>query len=355
MQLSSSLLHLTLSLTTFLPSAFTLPAFSSHSLVPPHSLPLPVRTVHEFPKGTWVENLALRSSDSILATLVTTPDLYQVSSLSLYPPILVHTFPGYSSLLGITEVAPDTFYVIAGNFSLATFTPVPGSSSVFEVNLNTFSRIKNTPATVRKIADFPDALFLNGATTLSRKTGDILLADSALGAVWKLNVRTAAITKVISDDPLLKPKPGSVPQNGINGLHIRNSVLYFTNSNLETFNSVPINADGTAKGPAETIASGIAADDFALDAKGQAYITVNAENEMAKVKVPGGETTVLAGSPEDTSTIAGPTAAAFGRGLIDKTSLYISSSGGIAGYISGNFTVGGRISRIDLGLDGYYG
>ncbi|KAL9601938.1 MAG: hypothetical protein Q9219_002162 [cf. Caloplaca sp. 3 TL-2023] len=345
-----------LTLLSLISSTLTIPTSTTHSpFIRPRPLPLPVRTVAEFPKGTWLENVAVRPNDAILATLVTSPDLYQISPLSLYPPILIHSFANYTSLLGITEVAPDTFYVITGNFSLKTFSPSPGSNSVFEVDFRTFSRTKNTPATVRKVADFPTATFLNGATTLSRETGEILLADSGAGVVWKLNVRTGASSVVIGDEPLMKPVPGSSLQNGINGLHIRNGVLYFSNSNQETLNSVPINSDGTATGPAKAIASGLAVDDFALDARGQAYLTLNAENEVAKVTVPEGEATVLAGSPEDVVTVAGPAAAAFGRGLVDRASLYVVTNGGISGYSSGNFSVGGRVSRIDVGLYGYYG
>ncbi|KAL8931893.1 MAG: hypothetical protein Q9216_007033, partial [Gyalolechia sp. 2 TL-2023] len=311
--------------------------------------------------GTWIENVAVRSSSSsILATLATSPELYQISPLSLYPPILIHAFPGYTTLLGITETYPDVFYIAAGNFSFQTMSATPRSSSLFEVDLNTFSRTRHTPAKVRKIADLPDAGFLNGAATLNSTTGDILIADSAAGAVWKVNVRTAAVTNVIPDEPLLKPIPGRMPEMGVNGVHIRDGrELYFTSTNQGVLGRVRLNADGTAAGPATSIASGFPADDFTLDARGQAYLFINIGNQVVKVStVPGGgegEATVLAGSMADLSTIAGPSSGAFGRTVLDKTSLYVGSNGGIPGYSGGNFTVGGRISRIDVGLRGYYG
>ncbi|KAI4120609.1 MAG: hypothetical protein LQ338_006885, partial [Usnochroma carphineum] len=195
MHLLHPLKALTLSLSSLIHLTNCLPAPTSpnpDALIPPHPLPLPVHIIHEFPKGTWVENLALRPSNQILTTLVTSPDLYQIDPLSLRPPILIHSFQGYTSLTGIVEVDPDVFYIVAGNFSLETFTPTPGSSSVFEVNLNTFNPTKNQGARIRLIADFPDAVFLNGATLLSRPRGEILLGDSAGGTVWYLNVRTGA-------------------------------------------------------------------------------------------------------------------------------------------------------------------
>ncbi|KAL8763267.1 MAG: hypothetical protein Q9184_000907 [Pyrenodesmia sp. 2 TL-2023] len=337
--------------------AFPTATTDNRNLFPPRPLPLPVRVVHEFPKGTFIENIALRRNNQILITLLAPrPDLYQVDPLSIRPPILIHTFADYTGVLGITEVDPDIFYVVTGNFSLKTLDFLPGASSVFEVDFRKFNPWDKTPAAVRKVADFPNSTFLNGATLLSRDRGEILIADSGAGSVWKLNVRTGATTKVIADDPLLKPKPGSKPTNGINGVRIRNGVLYFTNSNFETFNRIPLNADGSAAVPASTIASGVAGDDFALDARGHAYVALTVENEVAKVEVPRGKVTVLAGSPEDQVTIAGPTSAAFGRTVLDKKSLYVVSTGGVQGYINaGNFTVGGRVSKIDLGLYGYYG
>ncbi|KAL8898671.1 MAG: hypothetical protein Q9207_006588 [Kuettlingeria erythrocarpa] len=354
MHLSHSLgLLLTLSYSTF---THALPSLSPKPVSSPHPLPLPVHVVHEFAKGTFVENIAVRRNGQVLVTLVAPrPDLYQVDPLSTYPPILIHTFAGYTGAFGIVEVDPDVFYVVVGNVSLETLVFTPGASSVFEVDVRPFNPRKKTPAVITKVADFAASTFLNGATLLSRERGEILIADSGAGAVWKLNVRTGATTKIIADDPLLEPKLGSKPTAGVNGIHIRDRVLYFTNSNFATFNQMPLNADGSAAGPATTIASEVAGDDFALDAKGQAYVALNGENEVAKVEVPSGKVTVLAGSPQDQVTIAGPASAAFGRTVLDKKSLYIVSNGGLQGYTTGNFTVGGRVSRIDLGLSGYYG
>lgn len=234
----------------------------------------------------------------------------------------------------------------------------PRSCSLLEVDLRKFSRTKknnNNGAKIRKIADLPDAGFLNGAVTLNSTSGDVLIADSAKGGVWKVNVRTGVVTNVIYEEPLLKPIPGRMPEMGVNGLHIRDGELYFTSTNQGVFGRVPLNADGSAAGPATTVASGLDADDFILDDKGQAYLFINIGNEVVKVGVPGGEATVLAGSQADLSTIAGPSSGAFGRTLLDKTSLYVGSNGGIPGYSGGSFKVGGRISRIDVGLGGYYG
>jgi len=86
--------------------------------------PALVEIIHEFPLGTWVENLAVRKNGQILASILTTPEIYLVDP-SQQPPTaaLVATFPALGCL-GIAEVKPDLFYVITGT-SLSTPSQTP--------------------------------------------------------------------------------------------------------------------------------------------------------------------------------------------------------------------------------------
>ena len=86
------------------------------SLTIPYSLPLSVHLIHEFPLKTWVENIDVRHNGQLLVTILSTPDIYQVDPVNHSAPILIHTFPSALGLLGITEGAPDHFYVVVGNF-----------------------------------------------------------------------------------------------------------------------------------------------------------------------------------------------------------------------------------------------
>ena len=79
---------------------------------------------------TWVENLAIRSNDAILATLLTTPELYQIDPSQRTDPILIHTFPFALGLAGITEAEPDVFYIVAGNSTVPALTRVKGPCSI---------------------------------------------------------------------------------------------------------------------------------------------------------------------------------------------------------------------------------
>ncbi|MCJ1234534.1 hypothetical protein MMC14_002495 [Varicellaria rhodocarpa] len=212
-----------------------------------------VDVIHEFPKGTWVENLAVRENGQLLATLLSTPEVFLIDPQGLHAPVFIHKFQATTGCTGIVEAFADVFYVVTGNFSFSTF----------EYRLGA--------AIVKKVADFPKAAFLNGATALSLP-GYIIVSGSGLGAVWRLNVLTGQVTEVIQDPTMA---PTSFPAFGINGVKIRNNALYFTNINTENLVSISINPNGTAAGSAKVVASGISGlDDFIFDKNGDVFLAL---------------------------------------------------------------------------------
>lgn len=307
------------------------------------NLPLPVSVVHEFQLGTWIENLAVRATGQILATSLTSSDLFQVDPTSIHPTTVVCTFPANAST-GIVEFDDDIFYVIAGNFTLATLT---GSWAVYEVDLRHYSAKHGTAAKVSKITDFPGAVLLNGIAALSRKKHWLLIGDSGAGVVYRLNVRTGETVKVI-EDPLTKSP--NRPGVGINGIKVRNHTLFFANTDRKIFGRIPVSSDGTPEAPPTVVANLEAPDDFSLGARGQAFVALNGANALVRVSKEGAVTRLAGGAPG--SVLAGPTATALGRGEGDRRSVYISTSGGVQEYVTGNVTVAGTISRVDL--KGYY-
>lgn len=338
-------------------STLILPSLSD-LLLPPRSsrqseLPLPVKIVHQFPLGTWLENLAVRKNGKILTTAVTSPELFQVDDRGDLPPTVVHRFIGASSCTGITELGDDIFYVIAGNFAISTFTPVVGSFAVYEVNLRNYNGTSAAP--VFKIAQIPGSQLANGITVLSHKRKTLLVGDSIAGVVYRLDIQTGTITKVI-DQPLTK---GTDPQasTGVNGLVVRDGYLFFVNTNQNLLAKIPINEDGTPKsGAVATIVNSDVQgpDDFSLAPSGGntvAVIAQNSGNRLGVVK--NGVYTEVAGSnAAKGSVLLGPTAVEFARGGGRKgrnnKKVYISTNGGVLQYLSGNFTVPGTISSVDL-------
>jgi hypothetical protein len=125
-----------------------------------------VRKIYEFPNETWIENIAIRSNGNLLLSLFNVPQLYELDMLPLAPSSakLLHTFPFTTGLAGIAEIQPDVFAVLAGNWSLETFSTTLGSWSAWKVDFHRGN--ENVPA-ISKIADLMKASFADGMTLLA--------------------------------------------------------------------------------------------------------------------------------------------------------------------------------------------
>ncbi|KAL8636981.1 MAG: hypothetical protein Q9228_005692, partial [Teloschistes exilis] len=147
----------------------------------------PTKLLYQFPNGTWLENLAVRPAGTILTTVLTAPDLYLIHPDAKNPsPKLVHHFSSHKSLVGITETTPDTFFVIAANYSGETRSAVPGSSAIYRVF---FPNPYTTDPIVSLAANLPpDTILPNGLTALNPST--LLVADSRTGTILSVNTVT---------------------------------------------------------------------------------------------------------------------------------------------------------------------
>ena len=132
---------------------------------------LKVETVHEFPRMYFVENLAVRSNGGILVTVHNRNELIHVDPTQGQR-TLVHTFE--NGVSGIAEIEPDVFYISVGEIGNA------GSYGIFTVDMTGFAPDREA-ATVRKLVNVPDALFLNGSVVPFPGRDIILLADSIIG------------------------------------------------------------------------------------------------------------------------------------------------------------------------------
>ena len=113
------------------------PPISSFLLILlPFSIALaPTRQIYRFSRDTFLENIAVRPSGSLLVTVGTAPDLYLFNPSDPIPqPVLVHKFSGALATLGITETIPDTFYLTAVNATLSHIIPSPKSARIYRVS-----------------------------------------------------------------------------------------------------------------------------------------------------------------------------------------------------------------------------
>lgn len=350
----SLLTYSTLSLFLLIITSIANPNDGTTQQRPVPSIPLSVEVMYQFPPGTWIENLAVGSNGLMVATSLFAPEIYQVNAKT-HTGSLVAEIPAATGLLGIVEIEKNVFYVVAANISATLISPTAGDFAVWRVDLNTFNKPNNNNkalAKVEKVVDIPQAKFLNGATVLSRKEGTLLIADSVLGAVFRVNTRSKEV-KLVIEDPLFGVSSAAAVAVGINGIKLdRNGDLYFTNSNQNLLGKIPIQPDGTAKAKGQVLSSsGIeSVDDFAVGPKVGFFVAQNGLDRLAFVPPAGGNATILVRST-DQPGLKGPTSAAIGKGKgkLGRESLYVGTNGGLASYLSGNATVGGTISRLDIG------
>lgn len=183
--------------------------------------------------------------------------------------------------------------------------------------------LQNGLANSTKITTIPEAVLLNGVTTLG-ENGSILVADSGAGVVYRVDTKSGKYA-IVLDDPTMKQAVNATLQIGINGLHIRDKYLYYTSSTQGIFARIPIHPNGTAAGAAQIIAHNGLDDDFTFDRAGNAYVATNSENTLQKI-TPAGNVTVVAGNI-NSILLAGSTAAQFGRTAEDSSVLYVTTDG----------------------------
>lgn len=299
------------------------------------------RTLYQFENGTRIENIAVRKNGNLLVTLSDRPELYEIDPFNPASPKLIHHFAGYLGLGGITETTPDIFTVNAGNITFGPFRAVPESFSVWKLDFNNCGG----RAKVSKVTDMPDALYLNGMTTLDSRAGTILTGDCANGRVFRVDTRTGDYT-VALDDELLQPPPNAILPVGVNGIRLIGHYLYFTNTFKALYGRVPVDlGTGKANGPYEVLAANIISDDLAVRS-GVGYLAGSQGNVIYEVQSHG-ERKVIAGNLNST-VVPSSTSAAFGRTKKDKNTLYVVTSGTEAAPVNGTYIEPGKVVALDV-------
>ncbi|KAK5126036.1 hypothetical protein LTR85_011391 [Meristemomyces frigidus] len=294
-----------------------------------------IQVIHTFPNETWIENLAIRKNGKILCTSINRAAIYQVNPYERTA-TLVHQFPFADMALGIAEVEDDAFAVVTA--SLNGTSAAPASARMWKVDMVAWEH--GSTHAVELVANLTNVGLPIGVTTLPDNKRHVLVADSAKGIIWRVNTETGAYDVAIADILLTYTSP-LVPL-GVNGIHILDHELYFTNTGAGLFGKVMITANGSAAGPVQVIAKNIIPDDFALAANGTAYIV--GDSTLWEVS-PAGQVAVLAG-PSDPA-ILGDTSAHFGRTAKDSAVLNIVTNGGRTGPVDG-VVHGGQLLAVNV-------
>ncbi|KAH7116818.1 hypothetical protein B0J11DRAFT_592832 [Dendryphion nanum] len=258
------------------------------------------------------EGIAARSNGQLLVSFFDKGELWTVDPATKKAS-KVASFTDATCTGAITEIAPDVFAVVAGQFSFGGGNK-PGSWAIWKVD---FTKATPVASVLKKI---PESTFFNGLTTLNNDT--ILIGDAGKGAIWRLNVNTGAYSIAIQDTTMAPP---SGQPMGLDGLRYVNGTIYFTNVFKNTFHKVAVDATGKATGSIATIWSGTMADDLWVTPDGTSYVATGSANKIQKVTSDNKISTI--------ASISGSTAVTFGRTEADKNTLYITTGSGVIASI----------------------
>ncbi|TPX12638.1 uncharacterized protein E0L32_000815 [Thyridium curvatum] len=325
----------------------------------PAGLPLPVSTVYSFPKGSFVENLAVRSNGEILVTRTTSAELVLLDPQrpGCAVPVYNFTKAGLSGMTGITEYAPDVFAVLAGDYHFGKSVGV-GSWTLFSLDMRGVKLSQaacglaggNLPR-VRKVALVKESQLLNGLAAHGKY---VLASDTFAGLIYRVDMSTGDYSVAINATYLSKLKT----PHGVNGIRIVGDTLYAANSGQSILVKVPITENGAEAGPYTVIAHNKGPvdhwDDFAVDSEGGIWAVTASGNTLVRITPDGNTQTVVAGNLNSTA-IAEGSSAQFGRGSCDSNVLYVTTVGGLLGPINGTVVIPGALVSVDTEKRGAVG
>jgi sugar lactone lactonase YvrE len=197
---------------------------------------------------------------------------------------------------------------------------------------------------VETLMTLPEAVFLNGMTPL---TGDrYLIADSFKGAIWEIDVVAKTSELWLQHEQLEPSKENPSPFPAANGIKIYDNTLYVSNTQRQHLIRVPISPNHAAGIP-ETFLTNVNLDDLAFDIQGNLYAATHVYNSVVKIS-PQGQVTTIATVEQG---MTGSTALAFGRTESDRTSLYVTTNGGMS-FPLPHGVEPGKVVRLEIGIKG---
>ncbi|KAK7189258.1 hypothetical protein DPSP01_003382 [Paraphaeosphaeria sporulosa] len=312
------------------------------------------RTVFQFPKPTWLENIATTRTGHLLTSVLNRApaELHIVDPSAIYNAstanaTLLHAFPGVNTVFGISEYAPDLFAVAVGNYSPATGA-TKGTYAVWSVDVSSLASSSSSSAKptskVRKLASLPNASVINGIAALNKDA--ILIADSFAGSILRLDISSGRTHTAINDSTTAFASP-----LGVNGVKVSHATdpptLYYTNSGLNATFAAPVDPrSGNLVGKPVIVAANEATpDDLAVTDDGTAFFARPYAGTLTRARA-GVEAVIVAGA-EGSMELGGATSATLGRAWGDRGVVYVATMGGFDS--EGGYAEGGKIVAVNVG------
>lgn len=225
-----------------------------------------IETLAEFPHGTFLENLTVSADEKITFTSYFDKTVLRLNGR------------GPTVAFAKLDVHPICIVPVAGGYVVTAhgkaFTEGPDFTATNVI------LVLDASGNVKSRTLAPNARFLNGASLDS--TGQILIADSLAGVIWRFNPVTGSVSQWFNA-PELTPDPAAKGfALGANGLKIRQGAAYVSNTSRGTLYKIAIDANGKPERKAEIVARTGNIDDFDFSSDGTIYVATH-EAEIKRV------------------------------------------------------------------------
>jgi len=296
--------------------------------LPPHHAaqlhPVPHRIVAEWPTGTFLENIAVLDDGAIAVSILSDARIDRV------------TLAGERSTLG-QFAAPVTGLAVLGKHLYA---------AVGEPGKETAVLWRVDPQTCQAEPWMPldGVAFANGVTPFDATR--LLVAESWAGQLVLADITRKSTSVWIADERLTRA-PGIDFLPGANGVKRFGERVMVSSTGRAMLLEARVAPDRSAS-DLKVVSEHLRVDDFAFDARGNAYLCTHIGHSLDRL-MPGGERVALGGIPQG---LAGSTACAFGRHGVERSALYITTTGGIVTPPAGVLQAA-KLVRLDVGEAGY--
>lgn len=260
----------------------------------------PTTLIAEFPKGTFLENIAVDGAGNLFINSYLDGKIYRIDSQGRRS-----EWANIDGTIAGIALNPDGSALISGWLK-------GKEPAVFMVDAQGRSEL---------LMRLPGAQFPNGLVRLA--AGRYLVADSYRGAIWDIDSVKKSATVWLEHESLTRTDANN-PTPAVNGIKVFGGALYASNTARQWLVRIPI-INGAAGTP-QTLMQGIGLDDFAFDDAGVLYGSTHVYNSLVRV-TPQGAVSVIAGLAQG---MAGSTAVAAFKQKDASVSLFVVTNGGLS-------------------------
>jgi hypothetical protein len=260
----------------------------------------PTTLIAEFPKGTFLENIAVDAAGSLFINSHLDGKIHRIDSQGRRS-----EWASIDGTIAGIALNPDGSALISGWLK-------GKEPAVFTVDAQGRSEL---------LMRLPGAQFPNGVVRLA--AGRYLVADSYRGAIWAIDSVKKLATVWLEHESLTRADTNN-PTPAVNGIKVFGGALYASNTARQLLVRIPV-VNGAAGTP-QMLMQGIGLDDFAFDDAGVLYGATHVYNSLVRV-TPQGAVSVIAGLAQG---MAGSTAVAAVKPQGGSVSLLVVTNGGLS-------------------------